>query len=154
MRKFSLVVFPDEVAAFRGFHALHLFHRARSVSLHGAAVFERGENGAASVRKRSPVVPLGGGLGAFVSGRSDLLEFVVRQLAPGTIAMIAETSDEWGAPIDARMEMLGGKMVCEWWRNVGDDALEQRTRRNAEHAARRTEPRVSMWGRLAARLTW
>jgi hypothetical protein len=61
MRKFSLVVFPDEVAAFRGFHALHLFHRARSVSLHGAAVFERGENGAPSVRKRSPVVPLGGG---------------------------------------------------------------------------------------------
>jgi hypothetical protein len=146
MRKFSLVVFPDEVAAFRGFHALHLLHRAGSLSVFGAAVFERGEHEALSVRKRSPVAPLGGGLGAFVSGRSDLLEFVVRQLAPGTIAMIAETSDEWGAPIDARMEMLGGKVVCAWWRDVGDDALEQRTRRNAEHAARRAEPHVSTRG--------
>lgn len=143
MRKLSLVVFPDETAAFRALHALEVLHREGCISVYAAAVVELDESGALSVRKRSRVVPLGGGLGAFVGGsRREPLEFVVQQLAPGAIATIAEI-DEWGRAIDARMEMLGGKMVCEWWREVADDALEQRTRRNARHAARRFEPRVA-----------
>ena len=143
MRKISLVVFRDETAAFRALHALEVLHREGSISVYAAAVVELDESGALSVRKRSRVVPLGGGLGAFVGGsRRELLEFVVRQLAPRAIAMIAEI-DEWSRAIDVRMETLGGKLVCEWWREVADEALEQRTRRNAEHAARRFEPRVA-----------
>ena len=143
MRKISLVVFRDETAAFRALHALEVLHREGSISVYAAAVVELDESGALSVRKRSRVVPLGGGLGAFVGGsRREPLEFVVRQLAPRAIAMIAEI-DEWGRAIDGRIQMLGGKVVCEWWREVADDALEQRTRRNAEHAARRFEPRIA-----------
>jgi hypothetical protein len=147
MRRFSLVVFPDEAAACRGLHALEALHREGSISLYAAAVVELDETGALSVRKRSRVVPLGGGLGAFVGGsRREPLVLVVRQLAPGAIAMIAEI-DEWGRAIDARMEMLGGKVACEWWREVADDALEQRTRRNAERAARRLRPQVAAGAR-------
>lgn len=145
MRKFALVVFPDETDAFRGYHALDVLHRDGSLHVHGAAVVERDEDGALSVRKRTGDVPLGGGFDALVRGApSDLLELVVRQLAPGTVAMIAELSEDSDAPIEARMELLGGTAVCEWWREVGDDAPGPWTRREAEHDASRAEPHVAV----------
>jgi hypothetical protein len=143
MRKFTLVVFPDETRASQGFHALQELDREGRISVDAAALVERDENGALSVRQRSHGVPLGARLGALLGGtRNDLLEFLARELAPGTFAVIAEVWEECVTSIDGRMEPLGGRVL--WWTDVADDALEQWTRRNGELAARKTQPHVSI----------
>jgi hypothetical protein len=147
MRKYTLVVFPDEVRAFQGFHGLMELHRSRCVNVYGAALVERDENGALVVRRRSHEVPLGSGLGALVGGASsELLSFVARELTPGTFALVAEFREERVTPVDVDLAVLGGRVVCEWWRGAPDDALERRTRRNAQLAARRAEARVAIPG--------
>ena len=137
MRKFALVVFPHEKRASQGFHALQELDRKRRISVDAAALVERDENGALSVRQRSDGVPLGARLGALLGGRrNDLLELLARELAPGTFAVIAEVSEEWVTSIDGPMEPLGGRVV--WWTVVAHDALERWTRRSGVLAARRT----------------
>ena len=137
MRKFALVVFPHEKRASQGFHALQELDRKRRISVDAAALVERDENGAVSVRQRSHGVPLGARLGALLGGRrNDLLELLARELAPGTFAVIAEVSEEWVTSIDGPMEPLGGRVV--WWTDVAHDALERWTRRSGVLAARRT----------------
>jgi hypothetical protein len=137
MRKFTLVVFPDETRASRGFRALQELDRKRWISVDAAALVERHENGALSVRQRSRGVPLGARLGALLGGtRNDLLELLACELAPGNFAVIAEVSEEWVTSIDGPMEPLGGRVV--WWTDMAHDALDQWTRRSGELAARRT----------------
>jgi hypothetical protein len=147
MRRFLLVVFPDEARAFRGFHALGELHRRGSVFVCAAALVARDDDGALSVRKRCHAVPLGAGLGALVAARSELLEVVARELAPGAVAVVAEVWEAWTTRLDEPMEPYGGRVVCEWWTTVTDDALERRTRRNGALAQRSTEPQVSTRGR-------
>jgi uncharacterized membrane protein len=133
MRKFTLVLFPDQKRALQGFHALEDLHRNGNVSVRGAALVERDEQGVLSLRKGSHGMLLGAGLGAVVNrAPDDLLEFIARELPAGTVALVAEVRNEWISSIGARMEPLGGKVVCEWWKDSADDALEPRTRRYAE----------------------
>jgi hypothetical protein len=143
MRKFTLVLFPDETRAFQGFHALENLQRKGSISVHAAALVERDEHGALSLRKRSHEVLLGTGLGGLVDrAPKDLLEFVARELAPGTFALVAEVREEWISPIDGHMEPLGGRVVCEWWTGSGDE-FEQ----HAALAAAGAAPYASVRGR-------
>ncbi len=97
---------------------------------------------------------VGATLGATAGGVRDLVhvgasgEFVAaveRDLAPGTFAVIAEIVEEWRAPLDARMEELGAKVVREDRVAVEADLVEERVvagkarlaRLEAEHAERR-----------------
>jgi uncharacterized membrane protein len=128
MSKFALVVFPDEAMAYQGFHALDELHGARSGMVYGAAVIARDENGALCIKKRTAEVPLGVRLGVLVGGLgNEFLESVRRELVPGTFAVIVEAS-EWIIPLDAQMEALGGRVVCEWWDGRADRDRAQRAR--------------------------
>ena len=137
MSKFTLVVFPDEVTAYQGFHALQELGRSGSVTVHGAAVVQRDGTQGLTVKKRSTEVPFV--LGALLGNlQTEFLGSVERELAPGTFAVIAEVSE--GTPMDARMEELGGRLVYEGWEDLIDDLLEERTDvRSAELAARSAE---------------
>lgn len=124
MRKFMVVVFRGETNAFQGFRVLEQLHRMPSVTLYASALIEVDENGALSVRKRGHEVPVGHG--TLIDGLKDPLELVARELAPGTFAVVAEVWEEWITRIEEQMEPLGGKVIFEWWAEVGDDRLEQR----------------------------
>src|SRR5579884_3436774 len=41
----------------------------------------------------------------------DFVEEAARALAPGKVALIAEIEEEWTAPVDTRMEALGGQVI-------------------------------------------
>lgn len=113
MVKFTLVLFPDEKGALQGFHLLEGLHMKGSVR--GAALVERDEHGVLSLRRDTDGTLAS--LGAVVArAPSDLLEFLALDLAPETFALIAEVTDEWISRIAARMEVLGGRVVCEWGR--------------------------------------
>jgi hypothetical protein len=77
----------------------------------------------------------------------EFLEQVQRDLAPGGFGVIAEISEEWTAPIDARVQALGGTVIRESREVFVDDLLEKRAdARKAEldgwkskHAGKKTE---------------
>jgi hypothetical protein len=123
MRRFTLVVFPDERSALRAFHALQELHREGSVRVFAAAVAERDDGGALSVKRRSDAAPLGAGLGALIGSlRSEFLELVERDLAPGRFAVVAELEERWMTPVDRWPQAFGGSPVCAWWKDVGAGA--------------------------------
>jgi uncharacterized membrane protein len=59
---------------------------------------------------------LAGGLGDIIDlgVRSDFIDAVSMKLEPGKAAVVAEIAEEWTAPLDLRMEPLGGQVVREW----------------------------------------
>jgi hypothetical protein len=123
MRRFTLVVFPDEQGALRAFHALQELHREGTVRVFAAALAERDDRGALTVRKRSDAVPLGAGLGALIGGlRNEALELVERDLAPGAFVVVAELEERWMTPMDRWPQAFGGSPVCAWWKDVGAGA--------------------------------
>ncbi len=143
MRKFTLVLFPDETRALQGFHALENLHRKGSLFVHGAALVERDEYGSLSLRKRSNEMLRETGLGVLVDrAPKDLLEFVALELAPGTFALVAEVREEWISPIEGHMEPLGGRVVCEWLTGSGDEAGQ-----HAALATARAAPNAFVRGR-------
>jgi uncharacterized membrane protein len=83
-----------------------------------------------------------GGVGDLVHlGVSDeFLTAVEKDLAPGKFAVIAEISEEWVTPLDARMEELGAKVVREDRQVFVEDVLEKRaSARKAELAQLKSE---------------
>jgi len=90
-----------------------------------------------------------GGVGDLVhlGVSDDFLVAVERDLAPGKFAVIAEISEEWVVPLDARMEELGAKVVREDRVVFAEDALEKRVNARkarlaqlkAEHAERKAD---------------
>ena len=83
--------------------------------------------------------PVGAAVGLFAGGLAgswrdylraevsdEFLEGVERDLKPGKFAVIAEVSEEWVAPVDARMEALGGTVVRERREDFIDDVIERR----------------------------
>jgi hypothetical protein len=123
MEKLTLVLFSDETQALQGLSALAALQREGSSSVRGAALLERDDHGLLLLRKDMTGTLLGGGLGAVVArAPSDLLQFLARDLAPKTFALIAETRGEWLFSIESRMEPLGGRVVSEWRTDSGDDA--------------------------------
>jgi hypothetical protein len=112
MRKFTLVLFPDEKSALQGYDAVERLHRRGTLSVRGAVLFDRDEHGVLSIRKETLGILLGASLSAVVARvPSALLEFLVRDLAPGTFALVAELCCERTSEIDAQMKWLGGRVV-------------------------------------------
>jgi hypothetical protein len=65
---------------------------------------------------------------------------VQRDLKPGTFAVVAEVSEEWTAPLDTRMEAVGGTVARERRWDFIDDLIEKRTNaRKAEFAEWKAE---------------
>lgn len=138
MRRFTLVVFPDERSALRAFHALQELHRQGSVRVFAAALAERDDRGALTVKKRSDAVPLGAGLGALIGSlRNEALELVERRLAPGHFVVVAELEERWMTPIDRWPQAFGGSPVCAWWKDVGAGAPDASGRVPGKQAAAR-----------------
>jgi hypothetical protein len=130
MVKFTLVLFPDEQQAFQGFRALTALERTGRIALRGAALIERDADGLLSLRSETR---RDAGLNAVVArAPRDLLEFLTRDLEPGSLALIAEVSDEGIPVVYARMAAAGGTLVCQWGTGPGDDALEESARWDAE----------------------
>lgn len=69
-----------------------------------------------------------GGLGGYVHGQvsDEFLEDVTGAMNAGTFAVLAEVSEPWTAPIDARMAPLGGKVLRENREDAVDDLIEKR----------------------------
>lgn len=90
-----------------------------------------------------------GGLGGIVHGEvsDEFLEDIMKEMKPGTFAVFAEVSEQWTAPIDTRIEALGGKVFREYRADVVDAMFEKRAEarrdrlaeRKAAHAARKAE---------------
>lgn len=71
--------------------------------------------------------PIGGALGmsagAVLGGigdvfdmgfRADFIEAASTKLAPGKAAVLTEIGEDWIAPLDMRMQALGGEVVRQW----------------------------------------
>lgn len=122
MGKFWMVLFPDEKSALQGYDVLERLHRRGTLRVCGAVLVDRDEHGLLSLRKDTLGMLLGASLSAVVARvPSDLLEFLVRDLAPGTFALIAELCGDRTSEIDVPMEWLGGRIVRD-----GDAELARR----------------------------
>lgn len=72
----------------------------------------------------------------------EFIDAVRRELLPGNFALMAEISEEWTAPIDMRMDVLGGIVIREAREEFAEELLERRVNvcrqelaeRKAEHA--------------------
>jgi len=170
--EFVVVILPDEKKAYEALHELEALHAEGILTVYATAVVERAKDGALSVRRKSPDVPRGtavgllvGGLIAVVAGplglvagaaggalrdfihlevAEEFLEAVQRDLAPGKFALVAEVWEDWSAPIDARMEALGGKVVRTWREGFADDLLEKRVSAYAARLAEEREARAKV----------
>lgn len=70
---------------------------------------------------------------AGISG--DFLEEVSAYLLPGKAAVITEVDEEWQAPIDTRMEALGGHLFRRNWIAVEDAYYERQIAADREELA-------------------
>ena len=87
-------------------------------------------------------VAVGVGAGALIGGMSDIfnagvgtdfVKTVSEKLTPGTSAVIAEVTEEWVAPLDTRMDAIGGFVIREWRSDFEDERIEKEA--NARKAA-------------------
>lgn len=121
MTTITLVAFPDERRAAQGLSALEGLHREGGVSVRGASLVERDADGLLLLRRDTSGLLLGGGLSAVVArAPTELLQFLVRDLAPSTFALIVEASGEWLPRVG--VGRLGGTVVGAWPVEPGDDA--------------------------------
>lgn len=56
----------------------------------------------------------------------EFLESVARELVPGRFAFVAEISEAWLTPLDARMAALGGKVVRAWRQDFVEEFFAKR----------------------------
>lgn len=56
---------------------------------------------------------------------SDFIDSVAEQLPPGATALVAEISEDWLAPLDTRMEAVGGIVLREWRDDYIDDQMQR-----------------------------
>ncbi|HVP68024.1 MAG TPA: DUF1269 domain-containing protein [Anaeromyxobacteraceae bacterium] len=88
----------------------------------------------------------------------DFLDDVAKALTPGKVAVVAEIDEEWTAPVDARMEALGGEIL----RRSLSEVVEKQHERDiaameadlaqlkAEHAAAKAERKAKLQARIDA----
>jgi hypothetical protein len=57
--------------------------------------------------------------------RADFIEAASTRLAPGTAAVVAEIGEDWIAPLDIRMQKLGGEVVRQWRSDFEDEQIER-----------------------------
>ena len=71
---------------------------------------------------------------------ADFLEKVSGELAPGKAAVIAEVDEDWVAPLNTRMEAIGGSVVREWRSDFEENEIAKETAaRKAELAQLKAE---------------
>ena len=83
-----------------------------------------------------------GGIGeAFDIGfRTDFIEAASSKLAPGKAAVVAEIGEEWIAPLDMRMQAIGGEVIRQWRSDFEDEQIEKLVReRQADFAELKSE---------------
>jgi hypothetical protein len=83
-----------------------------------------------------------GGFGDLMNAgvRSDFIEAVTSKLQPGKTAVIAEIDEGWMAPLDTRMEGLGGEVIRQWRSDFEDEQLDKEIKaEEAELAALKDE---------------
>jgi uncharacterized membrane protein len=97
--------------------------------------------------------PVGGALGMSAGGflggigdafdigfRADFIEAASTKLAPGKAAVVAEIGEDWIAPLDIRMQAIGGEVVRQWRSDFEDEQLEKlANERKAELAELKSE---------------
>lgn len=77
----------------------------------------------------------------------EFLEDVAKKMKPGDYAVLAEVSEKWTAPIDTRIQALGGTVLREKRSDYADTLMEKRAEafkaeveeRKTEHASRKAE---------------
>jgi uncharacterized membrane protein len=92
-----------------------------------------------------------GGLGGLAYGHlsEEFLEDVGRGLEPGMFAVLAEVSESWTAPVNSRMEALGGKVMREERSDVFEDIMERRAEARRDWIA---EKKIAHQTRKAERM--
>lgn len=83
-----------------------------------------------------------GGLGDVldVGFRADFIDAATSKLAPGKAAVLAEIGEDWIAPLDMRMQALGGEVVRQWRSDFEDEQIEKLVQeRQAEFAELKSE---------------
>ncbi len=77
---------------------------------------------------------MGMGAGALMGGigdamdigiRSDFIEAVSRKLGPGKAAVVAEVGEDWIAPLDIRMQKIGGEVIRQWRSDFEEEQIEK-----------------------------
>jgi uncharacterized membrane protein len=110
-------------------------------------------------------VVLGAASGAFLGSWADLLDQgvsedfineVSQSLTPGKTAVVADIEEFWTAPLDARMETLGGVVLRHWRQEVESDRIESeisaRTAELAQLKAEHAQAKAEDKSRLKARI--
>lgn len=103
------------------------------------------------------------GAGALLGGTGDLynlgvgndfIESISRELTPGRTAVIAEVSEEWVAPLDTRMEAIGGVVIRERRDDFLDHRMQKRLdARKADLEQRKAERAANKAEKMEAKLT-
>ena len=86
----------------------------------------------------------------------DFIDDVRKGLLPGQAALVAEVEEEWTAPVDTRMEALGGRVFRRALSDVRDTANDEDTaaikadiaQTKAEHAEARAERKAKLQERM------
>jgi uncharacterized membrane protein len=87
---------------------------------------------------------------------SDFVDDVRTELLPGQAALVAEIDEEWTAPLDTRMEALGGKVYRRSLSEVRDTGNDEDTaaikadiaQTKAEHAQAHADRKAKLRDRL------
>lgn len=83
----------------------------------------------------------------------EFLEDVAKKMNPGDYAVLAEVSETWTAPIDTRIQALGGAILREKRWDYADTLMEKRAEAfKAEVDERKTEHASHKAERMEARL--
>src|ERR1700752_2085355 len=83
-----------------------------------------------------------GGIGDVfdIGFRTDFIEAASSKLGAGKAAVLAEIGEDWIAPLDMRMQALGGEVVRQWRSDFEDEQIEKLVKeRQAEIAELRSE---------------
>jgi uncharacterized membrane protein len=86
----------------------------------------------------------------------DFLDDVQKALGPGKVALVAEVDEDWTAPVDTRMEKLGGTVHRRSLSEVRDTSNDEDTaaikadiaQMKAEHAQAQAERKAKLQERL------
>lgn len=110
-------------------------------------------------------VVYGAATGAVLGSWADLLDHgvsadfvneVSQSLTPGKTAVVADIEEFWTAPLDARMETLGGVVLRQWRGDVESDRIESeistRTEQLADLKAEHAQAKAEDKSRLKTRI--
>ncbi len=87
----------------------------------------------------------------------DFLDDVTRELKPGKFALVAEIEEDWVAPVDSRMEAIGGtvfrRSVSEVMSKLHEENVAAMKADLAQMKAEHAETKADMKGKLQEKIT-